>query len=128
MSNLVDHAKRELELTGEDHSVVEATLKMLQIFSDMGHSGASAHFHRLMLNELLQFNNLTPLTDNPSEWNHVAEEVWGEHGGIWQNARNSSAFSNDGGKTYYLLSECGGDGVKPIHESVNHLLTIKPKE
>lgn len=116
-SNLVTHARRELELLGEDQSTINDFLKVVQAWSDMGHSGGS-HFACLsVLVELLNFRNLTPLTDAPDEWIHHTAEVWGEPGGVWQNVRNGAAFSNDGGKTYTLLSERkdGKDG--PIHKS-----------
>jgi hypothetical protein len=98
MSNLVDHARRELELIGEEPEIIDGYLKVIQAFADMGHSGGSASIAIPTLNRLLQFQNLKPLTDDPSEWNQV--DILG-----WQNNRNSEAFSTDGGKTYYLLSE-----------------------
>ncbi len=42
MSNLVDHAKRELELLGEDPKFVEGYINVIKAFADMGHSGGSA--------------------------------------------------------------------------------------
>ena len=42
------------------------------------------------------------LTDDPDEWQYHDETVWGAKGGIWQNRRDPSAFSTDGGKTYYF--------------------------
>lgn len=98
MSNLVRHAERELALAREDEQVVAATLEIVAVFARVGHSGTSAHFHRQMIHRLLAFEHLTPLTDNPGEWVEVGH-------GMWQNVRNSEAFSEDGGKTYYLLSE-----------------------
>jgi hypothetical protein len=71
----------------------------------MGHSGGSASVAIPTINALLQFKNLRPLTNDPKEWVHHGEEIWGEKGGIWQNERNAEAFSKDGGKTYYLISE-----------------------
>ena len=103
-SNLMIHARRELELLGEEPEIVEGYLKMIQIFADMGHSGGSASVFIPTLNRLLQFKNLKPLTDDPDEWYHHTAEAWGEPGGVWQNVRNSEAFSDDGGKTYTLLS------------------------
>lgn len=118
MSNLVEHAKRELEIIGEDPETIAGYLKVIQAFADMGHSGGSAAVAIPVINELLQFNNLAPLTDDPKEWVHHNASVWGEEGGVWQNCRNGEAFSHDGGKTYYLLSEGGHDGNrKPLHKS-----------
>ena len=122
-SNLMIHARRELELLGEEPEIVEGYLKMIQIFADMGHSGGSASVFIPTLTRLLWFKNLTPLTDDPDEWVHHTAEVWGEPGGVWQNVRNGEAFSDDGGKTYTLLSEEAptSDGDKPKHNSAHRL-------
>lgn len=118
MSNLVEHARRELALIGEDPETVDGYLRVVQAFADMGHSGGSASVAVPVINELLQFKNLRPLTDDPAEWFHHGPDVAGRPGGIWQNTRNSEAFSNDGGKTYYLLSEGGNNQTRgPLHAS-----------
>lgn len=101
MSNLVEHAKRELELLGGDPEFNAALIKAVEGFVSYGHSGGSASVGIGMLNQLLQFKNLAPLTDNPEEWVNVADD-------LWQSNRRSEAFSQDGGKTYYLL----GDGSR----------------
>ncbi len=126
MSNLVDHARRELAAIKEDPEFAESMIKAVEAFDSFGHSGASADIAIEMLAGLLRFKNLSPLTDDPEEWVHHGEDVWGEPGGIWQNRRNGEAFSKDGGKTYYLLSERenpGGDSpmeVVKYHTSRNH--------
>lgn len=121
MSNMVDHAKRELELIGEDETTIEGYLNVIQAFANMGHSGGSASIAIPVLHELLQQKNLSPLTDNSDEWMFIAEDVWGTEGGVWQNRRNSEAFSNDGGKSYYLLSEGGNDlRREPRHTSISN--------
>lgn len=118
-SNLVDHAKRELELIGENPDTIEGYLRVIRAFSSCGHSGGSASVAIPTINQLLQYKPLTDLTNDPEEWIHHTKEVWGEPGGIWQNVRNGEAFSTDGGKTYYLLSERADAGpeVTPIHTS-----------
>lgn len=101
-SNYVKHARRELELLGEEYDTIVGYLKIIQAFSDMGHSGGSASVAIPTINALLQFQNLKPLTNNPAEWTDVGEQ----HGfPLSQSKRCSEAFSEDGGKTYYLLSE-----------------------
>lgn len=105
MSNLVDHAKRELALAENDEDFNNSIIRAVEAFSSYGHSGGSASIGISMLNDLLRYKNLTPLTNDPDEWNHVSEEVWGVKGGVWQSNRNPEAFSNDGGKTYYILSD-----------------------
>ena len=102
MSNLVKHARRELELIGEEPETIAGYLAVVQAFADMGHSGGSASVAIPTLQALLQFQNLRPLTDDPAEWEDRSE-VSGYP--VWQNSRNGQAFSEDGGKTYALLSE-----------------------
>jgi hypothetical protein len=106
VSNLVEHAERELKLINEDPEVCKMYIKMIKTFSKFGHSGASAAICADTLHDLLRFKNLAPLTDDPAEWLHHKSEVRGgpPGGGIWQNKRNSEAFSEDGGKTYYFVA------------------------
>ncbi len=108
-SNFVDHAKRELELIGEEPETIEGYLKVIQAFSDMDHSGGSASVAILTINDLLKFKNLSPLTDDPDDWIQHEVDMEDGNGGAWQSCRNSEAFSNDGGKTYYLLSTGAND-------------------
>ncbi len=105
MSVLVDHARRELELISETPEIIDVYLKVIQSFDELGMSGLSASVAIPTIMELLSLKNLSPLTDSPDEWAHHVENVWGGEGGIWQNRRNGEAFSMDGGKTYYLISD-----------------------
>lgn len=105
MSNLVDHARHELTLIGEDPDTIDGLLRCVQAFADMGHSGGSASIAIPMLNALLRYENLSPLTNDPAEWIQHSPDMWDGVNGVWQNRRRSEAFSTDGGKTYYLLSE-----------------------
>lgn len=92
-------------MLGETEETKTQIIKIVQAFSDMGHSGSSAVFVMDTVDRLLHFKNLKPLTAHPSEWQYHDAETWGEPGGIWQNRRNSEAFSHDGGIHYYLLSD-----------------------
>lgn len=118
-SNLVAHARRELRIIGEDQFVTDGLCKVVQAFADMGHSGGSAHFASLYLDKLLRYQPLSELTDEPSEWtDRYAEGMTSSP--LWQSERNPEAFSHDGGKTYYLLSEqeaAGDIATTPLHHS-----------
>lgn len=109
-SNLVQHAIRELDLIGEDENadydgmIRDAVLEIVRTFSRQGHSGYSAGYTLSLIERLLAFEPLSPLTDDPAEWHHVEEAAAGRPD-VWQGKRNSAAFSNDGGKTYYLVSD-----------------------
>lgn len=106
-SNLVAHAKRELEMIGEEPDVIAGYLKVIRAFADMGHSGGSAMVAIPTINQLLQFENLSPLTDAPEDWIEVGY-------GMWQNRRCSRMFSEDGGKTYTDVD----DREKIVHTSL----------
>jgi hypothetical protein len=117
MADLVEYARRELELLEEDDETIEGYLKVMEAFSDMGHSGGSASVAIPVIDKLLRYQNLTPLTDDPGEWNKISDEQSGEEG-LWQSQRNPEAFSKTGGRTYYLVSEmAGGTGHTPIYET-----------
>lgn len=115
MSNLVEHARKELALLGEEEATINGYLNVIQAFADMGHSGGSASIAIPTINDLLMYRNLTPLTNDPDEWMLVSQEG---SNGIWQSRRNPEAFSNNGGRTYHLLSERPkGTGEAPEHAS-----------
>lgn len=111
MSNLVNHARRELEIIEEEPEFIEGYLKVIQAFADMGHSGGSASVAIPTLNLLLGYKPLSPLTNRSEEWNEVGE-------GVFQSSRNPEAFSKDGGESYYLLSEFEASGITPIHKTL----------
>lgn len=74
MSNLIAHAERELGnagLAGDDGydgMLVEAVMQHVKLFADQGHSGMSAPFTIGLLERLLRFEPLTPLTGADDEW------------------------------------------------------------
>lgn len=107
MGNLVKHAERELKILGEEPEMASMYLRVIRSFSSYGHSGGSAAVAIHVINRLLQYKNLTPLTNFQDEWVHHPPETWGGNDGkgIWQNRRNSEAFSEDGGDTYYFVNE-----------------------
>lgn len=118
MSNLVDHATRELKEASVDAELSKIIVEMIRTFASYGHSGSSAEYAANLVNALLRFQVLTPITDDPSTWEHHPEEGWGEPGGVWQNRRNSKAFSTDGGKTYRLLGDSQSEPWSELFTSV----------
>lgn len=104
-SNLVKHARHELELIGEEPEVIEWYLRVIREYSTFGHSGGSAWATAIVLEELLRFRPLTELTDDLDEWQYHGKEVWDGNKGVWQNRRDGRAFSHDAGKTYYLVDD-----------------------
>lgn len=118
--SLIEHARRELDLCGqaaEDPAYAQSIVATVAAFTSYGHSGGSAMCAVEQLHTLLRFGTLSPLTDDPEEWQDVSEMSGRE---MWQSRRNPEAFSTDGGKSYYLLSEQTGattDGPTSLHRS-----------
>lgn len=83
MSNLEDHARRELELAGwfdEDgfygRDMGDAVLALIKVFSDQDHSGMSAGICASLFEKLSKFEPLTPLTGEDDEWNDITEQYF----------------------------------------------------
>ncbi len=129
MTTLVEHARRELTLLGEDPPFAASLIAALEGFTTYRHSGGSAESGIDLLERLLRREALTPITSDPAEWIDRSEESGSP---MWQNARDSRAISTDGGKTWWYVEarhpgerchrrgklgtlkrcgECGGTGV-----------------
>lgn len=99
-SNLVLHARNELERIGEDQDVIDWYVRVIDEYRSFGHSGGSHMAIMPTLIKLLNFEPLQPLTNDPAEWHFHGSEIWGEEGGIWQNKRDGRMFSSDAGLTF----------------------------
>lgn len=106
-ASLVEHAREELKRAGlfdgdsdYDGMLGPAVMKVVEAFSGQGHSGTSAAISLALIEKLLRYEPLTPLTPEPSEWTDCSE-MSGEP--LWQSKRDPRAFSKDGGKTWELL-------------------------
>jgi len=101
MSNLLEHAKKELALMGGaddemQQAMNEHILKMVQEFGGEGHSGFSASYALGLLEKLLRFKPITPLTGEDSEWNEVGDNTF-------QNNRCSTVFKEGkDGQAYHI--------------------------
>jgi hypothetical protein len=109
MSKLVEHAERELKLAGlfdpdSDYAgmLAESVLELVRTHSHQGHSGMSHAMTLQIFNKVVNFEALTPLTNNPEEWQL---QEFGPTTHCWQNKRQSSCFSYDGGKTYSDIND-----------------------
>lgn len=103
MSNLIEHAKKELSLIGGENDPMQDQmnshiLKMVEEFSKEGHSGFSASYAVSALQKLLRFQPLTPLTGDDSEWMEVGENMFQNVrcGTVFKNGKNGQAYNIDG--------------------------------
>lgn len=66
-------------------AICNDALELLKVFSEQGHSGSSAPYLVNMLQKLMMFEPLVPLTGEDWEWTEVGE-------GVFQNKRCSHVF------------------------------------
>ena len=120
-SNLISHARRELERIGEEPDTIDWYLSVVRAFTAFGHSGGSASVMLPVLERLLRFKPLSELTADHTEWidrSEISGMPW------WQNVRDSRAMSHDGGITYWMVHEAdaaGGSDAAPVHWSASAL-------
>lgn len=96
MSNLINHANTEFRAAGwtdgdgkfndkMQEAICKHVLKLLEVFSDEGHSGFSAPYTIETFSTLAKFEPLVPLTGEDWEWMETSEN-------IFQNIRCSHVF------------------------------------
>lgn len=104
---LIIHARAEAAKSGLDDLTLGAYLQAIQGFLNMQLDNTTAIPD---ITKLLNMENLSPLTDDPAEW---------EQGEVfWWSTRNHNAFSRDGGKTYFILGE------QTVHKSVTNATSV----
>ena len=104
-SPMVNHAIRELELLGqvdEDPGFAGSLIAAVACFAAYGHSGGSTAAALQMLTALLERKALTPVTTDPDEWVDRSD-ISGTP--MWQAARDSTLFSDDGGRTHWDVND-----------------------
>ena len=88
--SLRSHAEKEMALAWpekeEMQDMVKANvLELLEVFSNQGHSGSSAPYVLWVFSKLANFEPLTPLTGDESEWMEVGDNTF-------QNVRCGEVF------------------------------------
>lgn len=108
--NLTDFARNELQIAGlfdedsdYDGMLGEAVIELINTFAKQGHSGFSASLVRELFSKLSNYKPLTEITNDPDQWNDIADSQSGKLG--WQSRRSPSCFSEDAGKTYWDIDE-----------------------
>ena len=87
-NNLMTHAEAELPPANGDEmqAAMNRDLReLVLVFASQRHSGFSAGYAVAVLEKLLRFKPLRPLTGEPDEWNEVGD-------GVFQNRRCSHVF------------------------------------
>lgn len=106
MSNIAKFAESELARIGMgadtkdpmNKAMHDHVMHMVEEFSKEGHSGFSASYALGILTKLLDWKPLTPITDEPDEWNDVSTDS--DHI-MYQHKRMSSVFKDgENGRAY----------------------------
>lgn len=101
--NLINHAKEEFRAAGwtdengqfndeMQEMICNHVLKLLEVFSDEGHSGSSAPYTINLFSRLAKFEPIAPLTGEDWEWTDT--------GHCYQNKRASHVFKDYDGNCY----------------------------
>lgn len=125
-SNMVRYAKDELArlyVAGQEADELQGfidrgVIDIARRFADMGHSGSSAPYTIAMLEKLLMYRPLTPLTGADDEWTEVSSEPDIR----WQNKRCPTVFKQADGTAYDIEAVvhrapdgwCRSEGRTPI--------------
>lgn len=108
--SLTKYAEAELARIPHDEDGLQSLmdrdiLEIVKMFGEQGHSGFSAGYALSVLERLLRFKPLSPLTGEKDEWNDTGR-------GTMQNKRCSSVFKNSDGTVHdidaIIVSDNGG--------------------
>lgn len=108
MTNLINYAYQEFRAAGwcdQDNqfnnemqqAICNHVIKLLEVFSNQGHSGSSAPYAVQLFSKMALFDPLTPLTGADDEWQDVTEF---SNEPTWQNKRCSRVFKNVDGQAF----------------------------
>jgi hypothetical protein len=110
MSNLLKHAEIEFKAAGwtdengkfndeMQEMICKHVMKLIEIFSEEGHSGSTAPYAINLFQRLAMFKPIAPLTGEDWEWHDVSE-----YSGTtkYQNRRCSSVFKDGDGEAYNI--------------------------
>lgn len=124
-SALVQHAERELKLAGlfdkdSDYGGMlgKAVMRLVKTFAKEGHSNMSAQMAVSIFNRVITFKTLTPISADPKEWVLLDINLRPDKDSkCWQNLRDFSLFSDDGGKTYWCVEDKRKRGKFPRYKA-----------
>ena len=99
---LLKHAKTEMKAAGlydkdADYGgmIPEAVEEIVAVFAKQGHSGCSAGIVISILEKVLRYQPLVPLTGKPDEWTEVSAMCAPDNRPLYQNKRCGNVFATD---------------------------------
>lgn len=91
---MVAHANSEVTLAGLDAVTAASYMQAVQGFANLNLTNDDI----AQITKLLNMENITPLTTNPSDWTQISDT-------LWTNSRNEHVYSQDGGNSYYVMDD-----------------------
>lgn len=135
-----DYAEKEMAIAWPESDLMQDCIKndilaIIDAFAEQGHSGASAAYALNILDHLLRFKPISPLTGEDDEWGEPISRM----DNCQQNKRCSSVFrknfdnntaydidgkvfSDDGGKTFWSTY----DSMTPV--TFPYMPPVKPEQ
>jgi len=125
-SNLVQHAKRELQFLldnideneedgGPNKWIYDNIIELVEVFSKQGHSGMSSSYTLDIFNEVARFKIFGPLTGEDNEWVDISSKG---DAILFQNKRDSRVFKNND-KCYFIDGTFFEDPSHPGNYIIN---------
>ncbi len=116
MTALGDHAAAELDYQGIVDPEKGRIVTIVGTFADFDEEDLPGILEKVQL--LLQFKPLSPLTNDPDDWDERDDVVPGQK--VWQSNRQPDAWTYDPGfHTYFLMSEHNGGGIADTHTTIS---------
>lgn len=101
MSQLMDHAQREMKLVGLEEStpMYKAILRLVELFDGQGHNEDSAAYAAAAVAKLFKMELLSPLTGEEEEWTLI-HGLLDKGEKFWQNKRRPYVFKDESGECW----------------------------
>ncbi|MGW4127946.1 hypothetical protein [Amycolatopsis japonica] len=116
MTALGDHATAELDYQGIVDPERALIVTIVGTFAEFADEDIPEILEKVKL--LLDFKPLSPLTNDPAEWDQRDDVVLGQQ--VWQSNRQPDAWTYDSGfHTYFLMSEHNGGGISDTHTTIS---------
>lgn len=106
LNRLLLNCKSSDELNTQT-AINKSILDIVKVFSDQHFTGTTASYCLEILNRLLNYKPLSPLTGADSEWEDVSQ--YGSNDTCYQNKRYPAVFKDKDGKAYDVESKIFSD-------------------
>lgn len=107
LNNILEQCQEDTEALKLQKQINKDILDIINLFSKQGHSGGSASYVISVLNRLLHYKPLTPLTGNDDEWEDITK--YGVDDTCYQNKRYPAVFKDKDNRAYNVEGKAFSD-------------------